>query len=173
MLKCLNITIHSVWFFSIFDRLIDNDLIMSLLSHRIYLFSLVGITVFVAVYLAFFGANYYQTALEQRFFHEQNELLKPSGFIGHGFGVIGSLLIVVGVFGYMARKRFRRFSRWGYLKYWLEFHIFLCSLGPVLVLYHTAFKFGGIVAVSFWSMVAVVVKWPRWQVYLSANSAHP
>lgn len=130
---------------------------MSLLSHRIYLFTLVGITVFVAVYLAFFGANYYQTALEQRFFHEQNELLKPSGLIGHGFGIIGSLLIVVGVFGYMARKRFRRFSRWGYLKYWLEFHIFLCSLGPVLVLYHTAFKFGGIVAVSFWSMVAVVV----------------
>jgi hypothetical protein len=117
----------------------------------------VGITVFVAVYLAFFGANYYQTALEQRFFHEQNELLKPSGLIGHGFGIIGSLLIVVGVFGYMARKRFRRFSRWSYLKYWLEFHIFLCSLGPVLVLYHTAFKFGGIVAVSFWSMVAVVV----------------
>lgn len=130
---------------------------MSLLSHRIYLFTLVGITVFVAVYLAFFGANYYQTALEQRFFHEQNELLKPSGLIGHGFGIIGSLLIVVGVFGYMARKRFRRFSRWSYLKYWLEFHIFLCSLGPVLVLYHTAFKFGGIVAVSFWSMVAVVV----------------
>jgi len=130
---------------------------MSLLSHRIYLFTLVGITVFVAVYLAFFGANYYQTALEQRFFHEQNDLLKPSGLIGHGFGVLGSLLIVVGVFGYMARKRFRRFSRWGYLKYWLEFHIFLCSLGPVMVLYHTAFKFGGIVAVSFWSMVAVVV----------------
>ncbi len=26
-----------------------------------------------------------------------------------------------------------------------------------MVLYHTAFKFGGIVAVSFWSMVAVVL----------------
>jgi len=41
------------------------------------------------------------------------------------------------------------------LKYWLEFHIFLCTLGPILVLYHTAFKFGGLVAISFWSMVAV------------------
>ncbi len=28
-------------------------------------------------------------------------------------------------------------------------------MGPILVLFHTAFKFGGIVAVSFWSMVAV------------------
>jgi hypothetical protein len=46
-------------------------------------------------------------------------------------------------------------SRWGVLKHWLEFHIFLCTLGPILVLFHTSFKFGGIVAVSFWSMVAV------------------
>ncbi len=29
-------------------------------------------------------------------------------------------------------------------------------MGPVLILYHTAFKFGGIVSVAFWSMVAVV-----------------
>ena len=47
--------------------------------------------------------------------------------------------------------------QWGKLKHWLEFHIFLCLLGPTLVLYHTTFKFGGIVSVSFWSMVAVVL----------------
>ena len=46
-------------------------------------------------------------------------------------------------------------SRTGLVKHWLEFHIFLCTLGPVLILFHTAFKFGGLVAVSFWSMVAV------------------
>ena len=38
----------------------------------------------------------------------------------------------------------------------MEFHIFLCTLGPILVLFHTAFKFGGIVSIAFWSMVAVV-----------------
>jgi len=38
----------------------------------------------------------------------------------------------------------------------LEFHIFLCTLGPIMVLFHTSFKFGGIVSISFWSMVAVV-----------------
>jgi hypothetical protein len=66
------------------------------------------------------------------------------------------LLIVIGVFGYMARKKYRSLARLGRLKYWLEFHIFLCSLGPVMILFHTAFKFGGLVSVSFWSMVAVV-----------------
>jgi len=35
--------------------------------------------------------------------------------------------------------------------------MFLCLVGPILVLYHTTFKFGGLVAVSFWSMTAVVV----------------
>uniref|UniRef100_UPI0032180972 hypothetical protein n=1 Tax=uncultured Draconibacterium sp. TaxID=1573823 RepID=UPI0032180972 len=127
------------------------------MAHKIYLFSLVTITVFVFIYLSIYGAEYYFTDHDQRFFHEQNELLKPSGLVGHGAGIIGALLMTVGVFGYMARKRFRRLSRLGILKYWLEFHIFLCSLGPVLVLYHTAFKFGGLVALSFWSMVAVVI----------------
>lgn len=45
--------------------------------------------------------------------------------------------------------------RWGLLKHWLEFHIFLCTLGPLMVLFHTTFKFGGLVSISFWSMVAV------------------
>ncbi|NWG27069.1 MAG: hypothetical protein HXY48_00895, partial [Ignavibacteriaceae bacterium] len=84
-------------------------------------------------------------------------LLKPSGALGHGFGIIGTLMMIVGVGVYMIRKRFRKFFNIGYLKHWLEFHIFLCSVGPVLVLYHTAFKFGGIVSVSFWSMVLVVL----------------
>ncbi|NUO03348.1 MAG: hypothetical protein HUU01_22280, partial [Saprospiraceae bacterium] len=69
----------------------------------------------------------------------------------------GTLLIIIGVFGYQAKKRFRFLARLGRLKYWLEFHIFLCSLGPVMILFHTAFKFGGIVSISFWSMVAVVL----------------
>ncbi|MCF6332281.1 MAG: hypothetical protein L3J11_03275 [Draconibacterium sp.] len=129
---------------------------MSKLAHQIYVFTLVGITVLAFILLGFYGAGYYFTDLDQRFFHPQNNLFKPSGIIGHGIGILGSSMMIIGVFGYMVRKRFRRFSRIGVLKYWLEFHIFLCTLGPVLVLYHTSFKFGGIVAISFWSMIAVV-----------------
>ncbi len=129
---------------------------MGRLTHRIFLYSLILITVSVFVFLTVYGADYYTTHLADRHFHDENELLKPSGFIGHGLGILGSLMMVVGVAVYMLRKRVRRFSRIGILKHWLEFHIFLCTLGPILVLFHTSFKFGGIVAVSFWSMVAVV-----------------
>ena len=130
---------------------------MGRLAHRIYLFILTLLVVITFFALAIYGRSYYTTPLHERHFHEQNELLKPSGLVGHGIGMLGSAFMVVGVFIYMARKRIRRFSRLGLLKHWLEFHIFLCTLGPILVLYHTSFKFGGIVAVSFWSMVAVVI----------------
>jgi hypothetical protein len=33
--------------------------------------------------------------------------------------------------------------------------MFMCTLGPILILYHTSFKFGGIISIAFWSMVAV------------------
>jgi hypothetical protein len=130
---------------------------MTRLAHQIYIYTLTAIAFVVFIAMGFYGMKYYLTPLGERFFHAQNELLKPSGLIGHGAGIAGSFLIIVGVFGYMARKRIRRFSRIGVIKYWLEFHIFLCTVGPILVLYHTSFKFGGLVAISFWSMVAVVI----------------
>lgn len=125
--------------------------------HKVYigLFFTVGIS--VAILLGVNGYQYYSTPLEERFFSSQHELLKPSGYWGHGFGIIGTLMMIIGVSTYMIRKRYRKFFNFGYLKHWLEFHIFLCSVGPVLVLYHTSFKFGGIVSVSFWSMVLVVL----------------
>jgi len=110
---------------------------------------------FAIAFLLVNGLEYYSTSLEERAFSSEHDTLKPSGILGHGLGVIGSLLIVIGVASYMARKRYRFMSRMGLVKNWLEFHIFLCTLGPVLILFHTAFKFGGLVAVSFWSMVAV------------------
>lgn len=124
--------------------------------HRFYISMLVSIGILVTLYLSYVGYSYYSTSLEERFYHPDHAYFKPSGIFGHGLGIIGTLLILIGVFSYIARKRYKFLARFGRLKYWLEFHIFLCSVGPVMVLFHTAFKFGGIVSISFWSMVAVV-----------------
>jgi hypothetical protein len=128
---------------------------MSKTAHIIYIsiLSVIVITAFAAI--TYIGFSYYNINVEERFFHPDHLKLKPSGVLGHGFGIVGSLLMIIGVSFYMVRKRFRTFTRIGILKHWLEFHIFLCSLGPILVLFHTTFKFGGLVAISFWSMVAV------------------
>jgi hypothetical protein len=124
-------------------------------THTIVLGLYIFVVASVLCLIVFAGAGYYSTSIEERFFHPLHENFKPSGFFGHGFGIIGSLLMLIGVSLYMSRKRLRFLSRWGALKYWLEFHIFLCTLGPILVLFHTTFKFGGLVAISFWCMVAV------------------
>jgi hypothetical protein len=142
--------------------------------HIVYvgLFFLVGIAVTTLIIID--GFSYYSTSEENRVFvmeegkilysesgeplhNPKHAMLKPSGPYGHGYGIAGTLMMIIGVSIYMIRKRTRWFGNWGFLRHWLELHIFLCALGPVLVLFHTAFKFGGIVAVSFWSMVAVVI----------------
>lgn len=128
---------------------------MSKIAHKIFIGILVAIVFITFITLFYRGISYYRISLEERFYHPDHNLLKPSGILGHGIGIAGSLLIIIGVGSYMARKRYRFLLRMGLLKHWLEFHIFLCTLGPILVLFHTAYKFGGLVAISFWSMVAV------------------
>jgi len=128
---------------------------MSVTVHRLYLSAMVLIVGLTLIILTVNGLEYYRTAIAERVFHPAHTSLKPSGSLGHGLGIFGSLFIIVGISTYMARKRYRFLSRTGLLKHWLEFHIFLCTLGPVMILFHTSYKFGGLVSVSFWSMVAV------------------
>lgn len=141
--------------------------------HTIYVLLFVIVGIASTMLLIYNGYDYYSKPLEEigtilsnpdlkgtteyNRLKYQHENLKPTGFIGHGIGILGSFMMVFGVASYMIRKRVKRFYGIGYLKNWLEFHIFLCTVGPIFVLFHTSFKFGGLVAVSFWSMVLVVL----------------
>jgi len=102
-----------------------------------------------------FGLPYYLLPLAARPESPLHELLKPSGLVGQGYGVVGTGLITLGVGMYSIRKRVGVLSRLGQLHHWLQVHVFLCTLGPFLVLLHTSFKFGGLVSIAFWSMAAV------------------
>lgn len=117
---------------------------------------MVSVVIITTFYLSYIGYDYYKTPLEEKFYHPQHNWFKPSGSFGHGLGIFGTLMILFGVTIYIARKRYNFLVKYIRLKYLLEFHIFLCTLGPILILFHTAFKFGGIVSVAFWSMVVVV-----------------
>lgn len=128
---------------------------MSRQYHRftITLYYLIVIAAFAV--LEYIGYSYYRLPEDLRPFQKLYSLLKPSGLVGHGLGIIGSLILTFGMCSYIARKRMKIFSRWGVLKYWLEFHIFTCTLGTVMILFHTSFKFGGIISIGFWSLAIV------------------
>ncbi len=126
-------------------------------AHQVFFWFLLFIASVTVLAIALRNFDYYTLSFEERPFHERYDELKPSGIESHGYGIVGSAMIIFGVSMYSSRKRIRVLKNFGSIKYFLEFHIFLCLLGPALILYHTTFKFGGIVAVSFWSMTAVAL----------------
>lgn len=103
------------------------------------------------------GGQYYLTPFVERPHSELHDLFKPSGTIGLGLGIVGTVLMLLGVGMYGLRKRVRLLGRFGELGLWLQLHIYLCTLGPVLILFHTAFRFGGLVSIGFWGMTVVAV----------------
>ena len=102
------------------------------------------------------GWTYYTTPLRVRGYLPPHRMLKPSGSIAHALGTAGLLMMTVPVL-YAVRKRWSRLARAGSLRRWLEVHIFCGIVGPALITFHASFKFNGIIAVAYWSMVAVML----------------
>ena len=60
------------------------------------------------------------------------------------------------MFLYPLRKRWNWLARKGKTKHWLDYHILMGLVAPVLVTFHSAFKLHGIAGLAYWMMVAVV-----------------
>ena len=129
---------------------------MRLDVHRLVLVTCYVAAAAVVGWLAWQGVDYYATPLVERPRHDGYWQLKPGGSRGHLLGVVGSGLMVV-MLVYSLRKRWRPLRRAGQLRKWLDFHIFCGIYGPLLVILHSSFKVQGLVALSFWSMIAVAL----------------
>ncbi|MBI1820679.1 MAG: hypothetical protein HY036_01255 [Nitrospirae bacterium] len=70
----------------------------------------------------------------------QSHPFNSGDFIPHLIGIIGSAMMFIGATGYVIRKRVKAFKKVGKIKYWLEAHILFCLIGPLLVVYHSAFS---------------------------------
>lgn len=102
------------------------------------------------------GYDYYTSPKIERPYSPLHSTFKPGGAWGHGLGILGSSMMLL-LFLYSARKRQKLGLRFGKIRHWLNVHIFFGILGPIFVTLHTAFKFGGIVSISYYSMVAVML----------------
>lgn len=106
--------------------------------------------------IAWQGWSFYAASLTDRPRHEGWDFWHPGAIYGHGLGIIGTVLILL-LLLYIPRKRIRSWERFGSLKRWLDVHIWMGIFGPLLIILHSSFKFGGLVSFSFWSMVAVAL----------------
>ncbi len=106
--------------------------------------------------LAWHGRSYYSLPLIERPRHSLHWQLKPGGELGQLYGVAG-LATMTAMLGYSLRKRIRPLRRLGRSSTWLDFHIWCGIVGPLLIVLHSALKVGGLIAIAFWSMVAVAL----------------
>jgi hypothetical protein len=61
------------------------------------------------------------------------------------------------LFLYPTRKRWRWLSRIGNTRRWLNFHVLLGLATPIVVTFHTSFKWAGLAGIAYWTMISVAM----------------
>lgn len=121
-----------------------------------FLILLYIVTLLVFAYYLIVGRDYYGTSYVERPHHEEYRELRPAGSLGIVFGYVGSTMMIL-MLTYSLRKRTKVLGKKVTLRSWLKLHIYLGVCGPLFIILHSSFKVQGLIAVAFWSMIAVAL----------------
>ena len=110
----------------------------------------------IVLVIAGYGLNYYTLSAANRPFSPKHDALRPSGPIGIKLGMLGVFLFFL-IYLYPLRKKWGWLGRQGNSRHWLDFHVVLGTLAPIVIAFHATFKFGNIAGMAFWSMLAVTL----------------
>ncbi|MEO5923697.1 MAG: hypothetical protein ABIR70_07730 [Bryobacteraceae bacterium] len=124
------------------------------LLHRMRVWLAVFAASAVTVALSVYGFDYYRLDLDQRVESPLHRALRPSGFIGLNLGILSVVLFLI-IFLYPLRKRWRWLGSIGKTKHWLDYHSVIGITAPILITFHSSFKFAGLAGWSYWIMVIV------------------
>jgi hypothetical protein len=116
------------------------------------------VLVALGAFLLWRGLDYYRQDLVTRTEHADHSLLRPAGLVGHGYGIVGTGLILTNLL-YLVRRRFAKvLPAWvGSMKRWLDVHVVTGLAGSLLVLFHSAFQLRTPIATVTAASLAVVV----------------
>ncbi len=125
-------------------------------GHRTRVFLAWMLALAVVLVIAGYGLNYYTLSAAQRPFSPKHQLLRPSGSIGINLGMVGVLMFFL-IYLYPLRKKWGWLGRMGNSRHWLDFHVVLGSAAPIIIAFHSSFKFGNIAGMAFYSMLMVTL----------------
>ncbi len=125
-------------------------------GHRTRVFLAWMLALAVVLVIAGYGLNYYTLSAAQRPFSPKHQLLRPSGTIGINLGMVGVLMFFL-IYLYPLRKKWGWLGRMGNSRHWLDFHVVLGSAAPIIIAFHSSFKFGNIAGMAFYSMLMVTL----------------
>jgi hypothetical protein len=85
----------------------------------------------------------------------EEEYLIPASGLGYWLGILGSLMMLL-LLLYSVRKRLKALRILGSIPTWFRIHMFLGTLGPVLVMFHSNFRLGALNSnVALFAMLTV------------------
>lgn len=125
-------------------------------GHRLRVFLAWMLALAVILVIAGYGFDYYKLGAAQRPFSPKHQALRPSGSIGIKLGMLGVLMFFL-IYLYPLRKKWGWLGRQGNSRHWLDFHIVLGTTAPIVIAFHSSFKFGNIAGMAFWSMLMVTL----------------
>ena len=101
-----------------------------------------------------YWASYYLADSSVRVRSPLHPWLRPSGYLGQSAGIL-ALLIFLFLWLYPLRKSVS-WLRWtGAMSRWLDVHVTVALVLPVLTAFHASWRFDGLIGLGFWSMMVV------------------
>lgn len=107
-------------------------------------------------FLAWKGWGYYQLPRAARLLHPLHPALKSAGSWGHGVGLAATAFMLSN-FLYAVRKRGRLLTGFGDIRGWLDFHVFVGTMSPLVIAFHAAFQANNVLATSTAGALGVVM----------------
>ncbi len=107
-------------------------------------------------WLAVHGWNYYLLSRSARLASPLHESLRPAGRWGHGVGIVATAFMLLN-FLYPVRKRSRLLSGAGSIRGWLDFHMFVGFMSPLVIAFHAAFQSNNLLATGTAGALLIVV----------------
>lgn len=124
--------------------------------HRVRV-TIVATAIFgLIAWLAFHGWQYYRLTLDERPLSPLHSELRSSGYIGVRLGMLGVGMFCI-LFLYPLRKRWPWLARIGSTRHWLDFHVLMGITAPIIISFHSSFKFQGLAGLAYWIMVTVAL----------------
>lgn len=100
------------------------------------------------------GLVYYAAPVAERVRAPLHALLRASGPVGQGFGILGLALFLF-MWLYPLRRRFAWLGWMGRMGDWIRWHVVAGLALPLLVAVHAGWRFDGLIGLGYWAMVIV------------------
>ncbi len=110
----------------------------------------------IVAYLAWRGWDYYRLPTIDRLRSPMHKAFKSAGPWGHGVGIVATLFMLSN-FLYPVRKRTRALTGLWDIRDWLNFHVFVGFMSPLVIAFHAAFQSKNVLATSTAAALGIVV----------------